>query len=74
MTIDIKRWSDGSYAKVGSDGSWALKLANAKVIRGRESDPPEAFAMVEQLHNDYVLQRWSKGVLRANGLLEVPLR
>lgn len=73
-TTTVKRWPDGSYAKVHDDGSWALKLASNKKLLGRENDASEALAMVENLHQEFVNECWSKGVLKANGRMEVKLR
>lgn len=74
MRATIKRFADGSYAKVHEDGSWQLKLANSKKLLGRENDASEALAMIEQLHQEFVNDCWSKGVLKSGGRLEVRLR
>lgn len=69
----IKRFPDGTYAKVFVDGSWFLRLANGKHVRGREHDAPEAHAVATKIHTEFVMQAWATGRFKAGGVYQVQL-
>lgn len=68
-----RRFADGSYAKVGDNGSWILRLPDGTSPRGHEASPEAAIIQVVKTHTDYVLTCWEQGRHTAYGYL-VPLR
>lgn len=54
---------DGSCAAIDANGSWDLTLPNGEHVRGIATDALQAREYVERHHNEWALERWSKGTL-----------
>lgn len=69
----IKRFADGSQAKMFTDGTWRLSLPDGTNPKGHEADADAALAAVEKAHTAFVLQCWEQGRHTPHGFL-VPVR
>lgn len=73
MKSIVKRFSDGSRAKICPDGSWFFTLANNKKLHGQETDEAAALAVIEKHYVDFVMACWMNGRHTREGFL-VPIR
>ncbi len=73
MKRSIKRFADGSQAKMFTDGTWRLSLPDGSHPNGQEANEVAALAAVENAHTEFVLRCWEEGRHTPHGFL-VPVR
>jgi hypothetical protein len=73
MKPTIKRFNDGSRARIYPDGTYSLILPDSTNPKGKETTEAAATLKVDQLHVEWVYSRYQLGRHSSHGYL-IPIR